>query len=374
MISLAGGLPAAELMPRSALAAALASCEHHGVDPWQYGPSAGEPALIDRIADEEAGQDRRADPSEIVVTTGSQQALGLVAMVSTRPGDTVVIEEPGYVGALQVFRQHGLHPTGVAVDRDGLDVERLASQLEAGLRPRLCYVNPTFQNPTGAVLTPARASALIDLAEHYGFLIVADDPYRMLGFYRAVAAAADPGPTARILHPHTSSRVVRLGSSSKTIAPGLRVGWSVAAEDVTERIVLAKQGADLHTPTLNQLVVADQLADGDAWSRRIGSLRAAYRDRADALTAAVSDGVGRALGDVAIERPRGGFFLWLDDLGVDTTAGLERALAHGVAYVPGSAFGTGGAAARSLRLSFSSGDPATFAEGVRRLVDALSRS
>ncbi len=359
LISLAGGLPATELLPIERLEAANRQVlRSSGALALQYGLTAGEPILREQLT-------RSAEPDieRIVVTAGSQQALDLVArLLAESAGATggtppvVAIEDPGYLGAVQIFRSHRFELAGIPVDADGICVEALAERLAAGLCPRLCYINPTFQNPTGASLTPERARRLVELAEQYGFWVVADDPYVELSFD---GAADSPLPQ--------SCHVIRLGSMSKTLSPGLRVGWLDADPRLVAQVTLAKQAADLHTSTLNQLLTHELLTDSAWWTPHLAALRTNYRDRRDQLRAAVEHHLPQA----QISRQRGGFFLWCD-LGVDVDDLLPVALEHGVAFVPGSAFAIDTSMSTSLRLSYSSGDPTQFDEALRRLAGAVS--
>ncbi|MEZ5375390.1 MAG: PLP-dependent aminotransferase family protein [Acidimicrobiales bacterium] len=355
VLSLAGGLPAVELLPieRCQVAADRLFAERGGVA-LQYGLTSGEPELRELLVRGDA-----PDVDRILVTAGSQQALDLVTRLAASPTETstVVIEDPGYIGASQVFRSHGHQLVGIGVDADGLRVDELADHLAAGLRPRLCYVNPTFQNPTGATLSAERAQRLVELAETYDFLVVADDPY--------VELALDDRPAATPLP--ESPQVIRLGSMSKTLSPGLRIGWIDADPRLVAQLALVKQAADLHTSTFNQLLVADVMSDSTWWSAHLDGLRNGYRQRRAALRSAVD----RHLPNAQVTPQGGGFFLWCD-LGVDVDTLLPAALDHGVAFVPGAAFAIDQPANTSIRLSYSSGDQTQYDEAVRRLAAALA--
>ncbi len=350
MISLAGGLPAAELLSAERLGNAVAATlQRRGPEALQYGLTAGEPELRELLA-----ADAGVSPDHLMVTAGSQQALDMAFRVLRRGdgNDLAVMEQPGYLGAIQVMRANEFTIEPIPVDADGLQVEVLSERLAAGLRPRVCYINPSFQNPTGACLSRQRAEQLITLAEHYGFLIVADDPYVEI---HLDGAAPAPLPA--------SDHVLHLGSMSKTLSPGLRIGWAHGPGPLIDRMALAKQPADLHTSTINQLVVADVMADTTWWSAHLEGLRSGYRLRRAALRSAVE----RHLPDAVVLPQHGGFFLWLD-LGRDTSGLLPRALDQGVAFVPGSAFSVETEPGSSaVRLSYSSGDPTRFDEAIRRL-------
>ena len=360
VISLAGGLPADEALPTERLAACSAAMfERAGAESLQYGSTAGEAPLREILASFEA-----VHPDDLVVTTGSQQALDLVVRTLTRPGDHAVVDAPGYVGAIQVLRGNELALHGCPVDGLGLNTEALEGLLVGGLRPRLVYTNPQHQNPTGGCLSAERARHLEALADRFDFWIVADDPYREITFDRAAPSPEDG------LHPGTSGRVILLGSLSKTLSPGLRIGWCSGPTQAMRSIVIAKQSTDLHTSTLNQLIAASALSDHRWWVQHLQSLRSLYRSRHDALGSAIAT----HLPEATAQPVAGGFFSWIDLPGADTTALLSSALEVGVAYVPGSAFLTDDRPSNALRLAHSFADVEDFNEGLRRLAAAVATS
>ncbi len=368
VISLAGGLPSEFALPVERVGVAMDKIlSQRGTAALQYGLTAGEPELQEQLA---AAAPYRREPDQIVVTAGSQQALDLVirVMASTdRQANIAVVEDPGYLGALQAFRGHGYTLAPIPVDENGLDVQLLSAKLKAGLRPRLCYINPSFQNPTGASLSPERASTLVLLAERYNFVILADDPYVELHL-----DAGRPKPLPQ------SEMVAYLGSTSKTLSPGLRVGWLDADPALASVVALAKQPVDLQTSTLNQLLVAELMSDQAWWSRHTDALRADYRIRRAALTQALRHHLPHS----TIAKQGGGFFLWVSvnegDGGehrsspLDMTELLPKAVENGVAYVPGDAFAVATKRPGTLRLSYSSGDPELFDEALSRLALTLS--
>ncbi|MCC6434980.1 MAG: PLP-dependent aminotransferase family protein, partial [Acidimicrobiales bacterium] len=314
VLSMAGGVPAGELLPLERLSEAFeAVVGRAGRRALQYGPTEGVAELRGAVA---AGLWAR--PEEVLVTTGSQQGLDLAVRTLVGPGDVVVTEAPSYLGALQVAtlagaRIEAVPPAGGAPPADaegagadtgnglggGLDVEALERRLRAGLRPALCYVVPEFANPTGATLASDRRTALVALARRYGFVVVEDDPYGALRF-RGVAT-----PSLRQLGPDV---VVGLRSASKTLAPGLRVGWLAAPTWLHGPLVRAKQAADLHTAGLNQLVVAELLADDRFVTAHLALLRAEYAGRQSALVRALAD---RLAAPLRWSVPDGGLFLWV---------------------------------------------------------------
>lgn len=356
VISLAGGLPAADLMPRERIAAAAAAAL---TDPAaiQYGETAGLASLRAVLAAHETARCGR-EVRDVVVTSGSQQALDLVARALLDPGDPVVVEDPAYVGALQVFQAAGaaLHP--VPLDADGMRVDVLEDRLRDGLRPRLVHTVSTFHNPRGVTLAPDRRVRLAALAEEFGFLVVEDDPYGLLAF-----DGAPPLPVAA-----HSDRVVRLGSASKVLAPALRVGWLHGPPELLVAVERLKQCTDLCTSSLTQTIAADLLADTAWFDVHLGAVRAATAGRAHAFTAAVA----QHLPGATCSTPTGGMFCWLELPGVDTTALLPRALEHGVGFVPGSAFAVGTPQPDSLRCCFASHPEPVIVEAVRRLAAAAT--
>lgn len=360
MLSLAGGLPAAETFPGPELAEATARVLARGPDDaLQYGPTEGFDPLRAWIARYEAGRAGRAvEAARVVVTAGSQQALDLVARTLVGPDAEVVVEEPGYLGALQAWRAAGARLVPIPTDDDGLDVDRLAERLAAGLRPVAVHTVTTFHNPSGVTLCAPRRQRLGELADRYGFLVVEDDPYAEIRFAGPALPTVGAG----------TDRAVTLGSFSKTVAPGLRVGWCVLPRQLLGPVVRLKQAADLHTGSLAQAVVTELVADDVWWARHLATIRAGYAERA----AALSGGLRAAFGDrLVLNEPRGGMFLWgrFTD-GTRTADLLPRALAAGVAFVPGGEFYTGPGGVDALRLSFATNGPGDLVEAARRLAAA----
>lgn len=354
VLSLAGGLPAADLLPRERIAEAAAAALG---DPAsvQYGETAGLARLRDVVAAHESGRcGRPVEASRVVVTTGSQQALDLLARVLLDPGDAVVVEDPVYVGALQVFQAAGVALHAVPLDDDGMRVDVLAERLSAGLRPRLVHTVSTFHNPRGVTLSDPRRRELAALADRFGFLVVEDDPYGLLAF-----DGTPPTPVAAY-----GDRIVRLGSASKILAPALRVGWLTGPPEVCGAVERLKQCTDLCTSALTQAIAADLLADIPWLSAHLDHVRAVTADRAVAFTGAVAE----LLPQVTCSTPTGGMFCWLDfPDGTDTAALLPRALEQGVGFVPGSAFAVDRPLPSSARCCYASLGTEQLREAVRRL-------
>lgn len=359
ILSLAGGLPAPECLPaqrvRIAADHALSVIGPCGPTALQYGPTEGLDALRETVAAGTSASPALGRAEQVVITTGSQQGLALVAHALVDPGTVVAIEDPAYLGARQVFAGHGADLVGISVDADGLDTDDLAHRLSHGFRPAIVSCVPNFSNPSGACLSAARRMHLAELAQRYGFVTVEDDPYHALSF------CGPPPPTIGHFAP---DRTVSLGSASKVIAPGLRVGWLHAPAWLLAPIVRAKQTLDLHTPTLNQLIVAEILNDSTFLGDHLEFARHLYARRARTLHAAVSDFVDASV-------PRGGMFLW-GRAEVETTRALDRAVAAGVAYVPGAVFFVDGRSDRWLRLSFATLDEVALTEAADRLRSALA--
>ena len=361
VINFAGGLPAPELFDADGIAAAyrtvLAGTPARAL---QYSTTEGEPALRAALAERTTTRGLPTTPDDLLVTTGSQQALSLLATALVEPGDTVLVENPCYLAALQAFALAGARVVAVPGDEHGIDPQAL-DDLVARERPKLLYTVPTFQNPTGRTLPAARRAAVAEVAARRGLWIVEDDPYGELRY----AGTRVPWIAA---HPGAEDRTVLLGSFSKVMAPGLRLGWLRAPAGLRRACAVAKQAADLHTPTVNQLAAARYLADNDL-DAHVARVAAVYGTRRDAMLAGLPD----ALPDgSAWTRPDGGMFLWarLPD-GHDTTALLPEVVRHDVAYVPGAPFYAGDPDRATLRLCFVTQTPDEITEGLRRLGNAL---
>ena len=370
MISFAAGYPAAELFPIDELRVIVTDLLGADGAAVQYGPTRGYPPLVEALAEEMARRAVAVAAPELLVTTGSQQGLDLVARVLVGPGDAVLVELPTFTGAIAAFANAQARLTGVRQGRDGLDLDHLeavtARLRRDGTPVKLLYVVPNFQNPTGALLPQAHRRALLAWAERHDCLIVEDDPYGALFFEGEVP----PGATRPIKADDASGRVVYLSSFSKTLAPGFRVGWMVADAALVDRFEIAKQAADLASGTLDQRVACEAMRRG-VLERLAPRLRSDYRARRDAMTTALH----ARLGDrVAWATPRGGFFLWATlPPGEDDAALLERAIEERLIFVAGSAFFVDGSGHDTIRLAFSAAPVAQIHEGVARLARALDR-
>jgi len=363
MISLAGGLPDASLFPLAELSEiARRAVAEDGRNVLQYGLTQGDEAarevLARRFGSAESGS-ASPDVAEVLLTTGSQQALDLLGRVLLDPGDVVVVSDPDYLGALQTFRAQDAELAAIGADAEGLDTERLEAELVGGLRPKFCYVVPHFHNPTGATMSETRRTHLAALSRRYGFLIVEDDPYREL-YYEG------PPPTEVASDPELT---VRLRSTSKTLAPGLRIGALAGPRWLIDALVTAKQSTDLHTSSLSQAIVAHAL-EAPWYPDHLAALRSAYRTKRDVLVEALRETFGDRI-DLVV--PRGGMFAWAEFTDIeDTAAWLASCLDRGVCFVPGRAFAVDRTAASAARLSFATGAPDLLREGVRRLASAAT--
>ncbi|MEU6122270.1 PLP-dependent aminotransferase family protein [Streptomyces sp. NPDC047123] len=364
VINFAGGLPAPGLFDSEGIAAAfravLAETPERAL---QYSTTEGEPALRTAIAARTTARGLPTGADDVLVTTGSQQALSLLATALIEPGDTVLVENPCYLAALQAFAFAGARVLPVPCDAAGIDPAAL-DELVALHRPKLLYTVPTFQNPTGRTLPADRRAAVAEVARRRGLWIVEDDPYGELRF------EGERVPWIAT-HPGAAERTVLLGSFSKIMAPGLRLGWLRAPAGLLRACAVAKQAADLHTPTVNQLAAARYLADRDL-DAHVARVAGIYRERRDALLAGLPDALPEGSSWL---RPEGGMFVWarLPD-GHDTTELLRTVIAHDVAYVPGAPFFAGEPDRATLRMCFVTQSPDEIAEGLRRLGRGLGRS
>ncbi|MCX4647824.1 MULTISPECIES: PLP-dependent aminotransferase family protein [unclassified Streptomyces] len=355
VISFAGGLPAPELFDTEGVSEAFrAVLDEQPKAALQYSTTEGDPGLRTAVAARVGARGLPTAPDDLVITTGSQQGLSLLASALIEPGDVVLVENPCYLAALQVFGFAGARVVPVPDLADLDDIVRRE-------RPKLFYSVPNFQNPTGRTMSDAQRASVAEVAARRGMWIVEDDPYGELRYEGEATGwiASYPG---------AEDRTVLMGSFSKVMAPGLRIGWLRAPAELLRACAVAKQAADLHTPTVTQLAAARYLADRDL-DAHIATVREAYGERRDAMLAALPD----ALPDGAEwSRPQGGMFLWARlPQGADATALLRTAIGHDVAYVPGAPFYAGEPDPATLRLCFVSETPEVIREGLGRLGGAL---
>jgi 2-aminoadipate transaminase len=363
IISFAGGLPAPAAFPvRDFRDACNWILEHNAELALQYGSTEGLPALKDYLIDAMAKYEIPALRENILFTNGSQQALDLIGRVFVNKGDKVITGRPTYLGAIQAWNVYGPHYVTVPLDDDGMRMDKLEQAIHENPDAKFIYVLPNFHNPAGTTLPLDRRHRLIELAAQNGIFVVEDDPYGELRF-----EGQDITP---IIAMHKENTIY-LSTFSKTLAPGLRLGWIVAPHRIMIRLIQAKQGADLHTSTLAQYLAYDICQRGLVRAH-VKRIRSIYRERRDAMLAAMGEHFPP---EVAWTHPQGGLFLWvrMPDC-MDSEKLLEVALEEKVAFVPGHAFYPDGSDGRCcMRLNFSYSKPETIEEGIRRLGRAIKR-
>jgi 2-aminoadipate transaminase len=366
VISLAGGLPDTSTFPSDSFAAQMTRIAHDSsAEALQYGPTEGFEETKACILEVMGAEGMAPDSDDLIVTTGGQQAIDLIAKTLVDPGDPVICEAPTYPGAVPTFCSYEADVHQVSTDRDGMRIDELEELLEAlavsGRRPKFIYSVPSFQNPAGVTMSEERRRRLVELARRHEVLIVEDNPYGLLRF------EGEPQPTLYGLD--GGDYVLYLGTLSKILSPGIRIGWVVAPPPVLEKIGLGKQAADLCTSTLSQYFVREYFAEG-RWREYIDDLVEIYRDRRDAMV----DALERHFpGEAEWTRPKGGLFLWatLPDY-IDTTDLLAKALRENVAFVPGRAAYVDGRGGSSMRLNFSASPVEELHEGIRRIGAVVS--
>lgn len=366
VVSLAGGAPYVAALPLDSVVDTVSRMlRERGQTALQYGTGQGDETLRSQICEVMSLSGIRAHPDDVVVTTGSQMALDLTVRVFCDPGDVVLVESPSYVGALGVFAAYECDVVHVHTDADGLEPTALQQAIDraraAGRRPKLIYTVPSYHNPLGITLTPQRRDQVLACAQRNGIPLVEDDPYCLLGF---------DGEVPRAMRADDPVGVIYLGSFSKTIASGLRVGWAAAPHGVREKLVLASEASVLCPANFSQLTVSEYLAT-QPWLEQIKAFRALYLERRDALLDAMAELFPPG---TTWTRPEGGFYSWvtLPD-GLDAAAMLPRAVANLVAYVPGTGFYVDGSGRECMRLSYCFPEPDRIREGVRRLAAVIAQ-
>jgi 2-aminoadipate transaminase len=364
VVSLAGGMPYVSALPLDTLAETAAKLvRERGAEVLQYGSGQGDVTLRSQILEVMSDVGITAHPDDVIVTTGSQMALDLVTRVFCDPGDVVFVEAPSYVGALGVFRAYECDIVHVPMDAEGLLpnalAEAIAQARAQGKKPKMIYTIPSFHNPAGVTQGADRRQQILAIAQREGLLILEDDPYGLLGF---------EGAPPRAIRADDDQQVIYLGSFSKTIASGLRVGWAVAPHGVREKLVLAAESAVLCPSNYAQLTVSEYLAT-QPWRDQVKVFRELYRERRDALLDSMEQLMPAG---TTWTVPQGGFYSWVTlPEGLDSKAMLPRAVAALVAYVPGTGFFVDGQGRDSLRLSYCYPDPDRIREGVRRLAGVV---
>ncbi|HET9625155.1 MAG TPA: PLP-dependent aminotransferase family protein [Kofleriaceae bacterium] len=359
ILSFAGGLPAPELFPVTAIAEAHAEVlANHGGAALQYSTTEGFAPLRGWIAEHLQKRGIPAKPDELLITSGSQQGIDLVARVFLDPGDVVLVESPTYLAALQAFAAYQVRFVAVPSDEHGMQTDQLAELIETH-RPKLIYLVPSFQNPSGTTLPPARRLELVRIASEHQVAILEDDPYGELSFH-----GAPPKPIAAASH----GNVIYLGTFSKTLAPGMRIGWVWGDTSIIRKATIAKQAADLHTATLAQRAAMALLQRFD-YAGHVAHICDVYGERCQIMLNALTEHTDGC----RWVTPTGGMFVWLQlPDGLNAVQLLETAIARKVAFVPGSAFFADNVRHDFVRLNFSNQPPASIVEGMKRFGQVIA--
>lgn len=360
VISFAGGLPNPRFFPVAEMAEACARVfADDGAAALQYQESEGYPPLREYVAEHyRRSWGFEASPEDILITSGSQQALDLVGKVFIDKGARVILERPAYLGAIQAFGMYEPEFVHVPLEDDGMNGEALSAALSAD-GARLVYAVPNFQNPSGVTYSAARREAVATAVAASDAVLIEDDPYGEIRF---------AGEPLRPMRYWAGERTVMLGTFSKTVAPGLRIGWVWAARDIIERLIAAKQAADLHSDSLSQRALVRYLAHTDI-AARLGRLRGAYRARKDAMLAAIRE---YCPPEVKCTEPLGGMFVWMTlPRGLSSLELFDKAIEAKVAFVPGTPFYVDGGGDDTMRLNFSNSDEDDIEEGISRLGKAM---
>lgn len=360
IVSLAGGMPNLSALPMDMMAEVVRDLvATNGTEALQYGSGQGHPLLREQICEVMALEGIRANADDVIVTTGSQQALDLISRIFIDPGDVVLVEAPSYVGALGTFSQYQASVVHVETDDDGMVpaalVEAIKSVRATGRKIKFLYLIPNYQNPTGVMLSADRRTEILQICAKEEIFIVEDNPYGLLGFDR-------PSPNA--MRAQDSENVIYLGSFSKTIASGLRVGWALVPQSIKDKLVIASESSILCPSNFTQLTISSYLKD-QPWRDQIASFVDLYRVRRDAMLESLEAHFPK---EATWTRPGGGFYVWVTlPPEIDTKAMVPKAIVAKVAYVPGSAFYADGFGSWQMRLSYCHPTPERIREGVKAL-------
>ncbi len=364
IVSLAGGMPNLSAFPMEMMASVVQKLViENGQEALQYGSGQGHPKLREQICDVMALEGIRAHPDDVIVTTGSQQALDLVSRIFIDPGDVVLVEAPSYVGALGTFHQYEAKVVHVAIDENGLIPialrEAIVATRASGRKIKFLYLIPNYQNPAGVLLSAERRTEILEICREESIFVIEDNPYGLLGFDR-------PSPNA--MRAEDSENVIYLGTFSKTIAPGFRVGWALVPQALKEKLVIASESSILCPSNFAQLAISSYLSD-QPWRDQISSFTQLYKVRRDAMLETLEETfpVGATW-----TKPGGGFYVWVTlPPEIDTKALMPKAIVSKVAYVPGTAFYADGLGSWSLRLSYCFPSPERIRDGVRSLAGVI---
>jgi 2-aminoadipate transaminase len=364
IISFAGGLPAPDIFPIEEFkAACIRVLDTSGRQALQYGASEGYQPLREMIARHTERFNFGVTSDNVLITSGSQQALDLLGKIFINHGDRILVEAPTYLGALQAWNAYGAEYVPVESDQDGMRTDALEEALRTG--PKFIYVLPNFQNPTGVTMSLERRIKLVELADRYGVPIIEDDPYGQLRFEgEHLPSVVMLDNNLRDQSGTYTGNVIYLSTFSKILAPGLRLAWVIAPPEVIRKLVLAKQGADLHTATFNQ-VVAYEVGHGGFIDKHVQVINRVYQERRDVMLDSLAENMPNG---VQWTHPLGGLFLWVTlPEGMNTTEMFKDAVAEKVAFVPGSSFYPCGGGENTMRLNFSYSRPEIINEGIARL-------
>jgi DNA-binding transcriptional MocR family regulator len=360
IVSLAGGMPNLSALPMEMMAGVVNQLIlTNGAEALQYGSGQGHPKLREQICEVMALEGIRANPDDVVITTGSQQALDLISRIFIDPGDVVLVEAPSYVGALGTFRQYEAAVVHVETDGDGVVPESLRAAIKSlratGRKIKFLYLIPNYQNPTGVCLPADRRTEILTICREAEIFVLEDNPYGLLGFDK-------PSPNA--MRAEDSENVIYLGSFSKTIASGLRVGWALVPQSLKDKMVIASESSILCPSNFTQLTISSYLAD-QPWRDQIASFCELYKVRRDAMLESLEE---HFPAEATWTKPGGGFYVWVNlPPEIDTKALMPKAIVAKVAYVPGNAFYADGLGSWAMRLSYCHPTPERIREGVKAL-------
>jgi 2-aminoadipate transaminase len=365
IISFAGGMPDPNMFPKEELAEITRDVSLNRTKlAYQYGPTEGIPELRRQVAEEEGKRGIEATPEQVLILSGSQQALDLVGKIFLNPGDLIMVEEPTYLGALNAFRQYRCKFVSLALDSEGIDVELAEEKLEqlakTGKLPKFIYTVPTFQNPAGCVMSVSRRKELIDLVKKYGIFLIEDDPYSRLSFY------GQAPPPIKALDP--CNNIIYMSTFSKVLAPGIRLAYTIGRNEIIKKMIIAKQAVDLCTSPLSQFIAYEYCARGYE-EKNLPKIIKTYKKKAEHMVKAFE----RFLPEGCTWNvPKGGMFTWVQTpKEVDTKEMFNTAIEKGVAYVIGTAFYSDGNGRNSMRVNFSYPTMEEIEEGVRRLSQVI---
>jgi DNA-binding transcriptional MocR family regulator len=366
IVSLAGGMPNLTALPMDMMENVVGQLiKTNGAEALQYGSGQGHPKLREQICDVMELEGIKAHPEDVIVTTGSQQALDLISRIFIDPGDVVLVEAPSYVGALGTFHQYEASIVHVELDDNGMIPDRLREAIAktrlSGRKIKFLYLIPNYQNPSGVLLSAERRTEILDICREEQIFVVEDNPYGLLGFDK-------PSPNA--MRAEDSENVIYLGSFSKTICPGFRVGWALVPQSLKEKLVIASESSQLCPSNFAQLAISSYLAD-QPWRDQISSFCKIYKVRRDAMLTAMDKYFPK---EATWTKPGGGFYVWATlPAEIDTKALMPKAIVAKVAYVPGTAFYADGFGSWSMRLSYCYPTPERITDGIKSLGEVIKK-